>query len=152
MYLSFAIIIPLITSNTVAFHQALAKPGSSRSVVASKLLQAYLDNEYGERVSVDSPTTPTFKADYKKLGLSHPAIFPFGKGRSGPGMENKFILGGKGANLAEMSSIGLSVPPGFTITTECCKHFCEDWNGKLPGKKAIQILFHFNIVNSHFSA
>jgi len=42
------------------------------------------------------------------------------------------LLGGKGANLAEMSRIGLSVPPGFTITTECCKQFCGDWNQKLP--------------------
>ena len=33
------------------------------------------------------------------------------------------LLGGKGANLAEMASIGLPVPPGFTITTEVCSHF-----------------------------
>ena len=33
------------------------------------------------------------------------------------------LLGGKGANLAEMASIGLPVPPGFTITTEVCTHF-----------------------------
>lgn len=37
----------------------------------------------------------------------------------------KQLLGGKGANLAEMSSIGLSVPPGFTITTEACNAFHE---------------------------
>src|SRR5699024_5076963 len=35
------------------------------------------------------------------------------------------LLGGKGANLAEMASIGLPVPPGFTITTEVCTHFTE---------------------------
>ena len=35
----------------------------------------------------------------------------------------KDLLGGKGANLAEMSSLGLPVPPGFTITTEACIHF-----------------------------
>src|SRR5450432_3082910 len=33
------------------------------------------------------------------------------------------LLGGKGANLAEMASLGLPVPPGFTITTEVCSHF-----------------------------
>ncbi len=33
------------------------------------------------------------------------------------------LLGGKGANLAEMTSIGLPVPPGFTITTEVCNHY-----------------------------
>ena len=36
--------------------------------------------------------------------------------------EMKNLLGGKGANLAEMTSIGLPVPPGFTITTEACSH------------------------------
>ena len=35
----------------------------------------------------------------------------------------KNLLGGKGANLAEMSSLGLPVPPGFTITTEVCAHY-----------------------------
>lgn len=42
-------------------------------------------------------------------------------------------LGGKGANLAEMASIGLSVPPGLTISTEACQEYQE--NGKIlpPG-------------------
>ena len=40
----------------------------------------------------------------------------------------KNLLGGKGANLAEMANIGLQVPPGFTITTEVCTEFYA--NGK----------------------
>ncbi|MBC7114457.1 MAG: pyruvate, phosphate dikinase [Archaeoglobi archaeon] len=40
------------------------------------------------------------------------------------------LLGGKGANLAEMAKLGLPVPPGFTITTEVCRYFVK--NGKLP--------------------
>ena len=36
------------------------------------------------------------------------------------------LLGGKGANLAEMSGIGLPVPPGFTITTEVCTYFYDN--------------------------
>eukprot|EP01026_Neomeris_dumetosa_P013917 TRINITY_DN1494_c0_g1_i1.p1 TRINITY_DN1494_c0_g1~~TRINITY_DN1494_c0_g1_i1.p1 ORF type:complete len:992 (+),score=208.61 TRINITY_DN1494_c0_g1_i1:401-2977(+) len=44
----------------------------------------------------------------------------------------KELLGGKGANLAEMCSIGLSVPPGFTITTETCAEYNLN-GGKLPG-------------------
>lgn len=39
--------------------------------------------------------------------------------------EMKYLLGGKGANLAEMTNIGLPVPPGFTITTEACKDYNE---------------------------
>ena len=37
--------------------------------------------------------------------------------------DQKDLLGGKGANLAEMSNLGLPVPPGFTITTEACRAF-----------------------------
>ncbi|MBO2446503.1 pyruvate, phosphate dikinase [Actinomadura barringtoniae] len=42
----------------------------------------------------------------------------------------KDLLGGKGANLAEMTNLGLPVPPGFTITTEACQHYLE--HGTLP--------------------
>lgn len=38
----------------------------------------------------------------------------------------KELLGGKGANLAEMTSIGLPVPRGFTVTTEACNKYYED--------------------------
>ncbi|MBR4125009.1 MAG: pyruvate, phosphate dikinase, partial [Victivallales bacterium] len=41
------------------------------------------------------------------------------------------LLGGKGANLAEMSRLGLPVPAGFTITTECCNDYFAH-NGKFP--------------------
>src|SRR6202008_3735123 len=44
----------------------------------------------------------------------------------------KDLLGGKGANLAEMTNIGLPVPPGFTITTEACLEFLEQ-GGAPPG-------------------
>ncbi len=37
----------------------------------------------------------------------------------------KDLLGGKGANLAEMTNLGLPVPPGFTITTEACRHYLK---------------------------
>ena len=42
----------------------------------------------------------------------------------------KDLLGGKGANLAEMTKLGLPVPPGFTITTEACRVYLHD--GKAP--------------------
>jgi len=51
--------------------------------------------------------------------MSSKWVFRFNEGDKG--MKN--LLGGKGANLAEMTSIGLPVPPGFTITTEVCNHF-----------------------------
>ncbi|KPQ26494.1 MAG: pyruvate, phosphate dikinase, partial [Porphyrobacter sp. HL-46] len=45
---------------------------------------------------------------------------------SDPRQKDKTITGGKGANLAEMASIGLPVPPGFTITTEECVAYLRD--------------------------
>ncbi|OEL22019.1 Pyruvate, phosphate dikinase 2 [Dichanthelium oligosanthes] len=50
-------------------------------------------------------------------------VFHFGKGRSDGNKSMKDLLGGKGANLAEMASIGLSVPPGFTVSTEACRQY-----------------------------
>ena len=50
-------------------------------------------------------------------------VYYFGDGRSDGDGKMKALLGGKGANLAEMTRIGLPVPPGFTITTEVCTHF-----------------------------
>src|SRR3954449_2271354 len=50
-------------------------------------------------------------------------VFSFGGGRADGDASMKNLLGGKGANLAEMSSLGLPVPPGFTISTEACVHY-----------------------------
>jgi pyruvate,orthophosphate dikinase len=47
-------------------------------------------------------------------------VYLFGAGMAEGGADMKALLGGKGANLAEMASLGLPVPPGFTITTEVC--------------------------------
>jgi pyruvate, orthophosphate dikinase len=50
-------------------------------------------------------------------------VYTFGDGRAEGRAGDKELLGGKGANLAEMCSLGLPVPPGFTITTEVCTHY-----------------------------
>ncbi len=55
-------------------------------------------------------------------------VYGFGEGKAEGKAEMKNLLGGKGANLAEMSNLGLPVPPGFTITTEVCTYFYA--NGK----------------------
>jgi pyruvate, orthophosphate dikinase len=52
-------------------------------------------------------------------------IYTFGAGKADGNKEMKSLLGGKGANLAEMALIGLPVPPGFTITTEMCLKYRE---------------------------
>jgi pyruvate,orthophosphate dikinase len=50
-------------------------------------------------------------------------VFTFGDGAAEGRASDRNLLGGKGANLAEMCSLGLPVPPGFTITTEVCNAF-----------------------------
>jgi pyruvate,orthophosphate dikinase len=58
-------------------------------------------------------------------------IYYFGRTKTEGGGKQKQLLGGKGANLAEMTSIGLPVPPGFTITTEVCDLYYKSGR-KLP--------------------
>ena len=54
---------------------------------------------------------------------THRRVFFFGSGKADGRAGMKEILGGKGANLAEMTSIGIPVPPGFTISTDVCAEF-----------------------------
>jgi len=65
-------------------------------------------------------------------------VYSFGGGGADGDARMKNLLGGKGANLAEMSSLGLPVPPGFTVTTEACVHYYA--NGKqYPAELADQV-------------
>lgn len=65
-------------------------------------------------------------------------VYYFGGPKAEGTREMKQLLGGKGANLAEMVNIGIPVPPGFTITTEVCKTF-QETKGVLPGDVRTQI-------------
>ena len=53
-------------------------------------------------------------------------LFSFGDKKTKKILNSKNILGGKGANLAEMARLGLPVPPGFTISTELCAVFYKN--------------------------
>ena len=53
------------------------------------------------------------------------------------GKDEKDLLGGKGANLAEMTRLGLPVPPGFTVTTEACRQYLAD--GAVPPELRVQV-------------
>jgi pyruvate, orthophosphate dikinase len=65
-------------------------------------------------------------------------VYNFGAGEADGRAEMKNLLGGKGANLAEMASIGLPVPPGFTLTTEICTYFYAN-NQTYPGELKDQV-------------
>jgi len=53
-------------------------------------------------------------------------VYYFGNGEADGAAEMKNLLGGKGANLAEMNHLGIPVPPGFTITTDVCTHYYKN--------------------------
>ena len=60
-------------------------------------------------------------------------VYTFGEGSAEGSADMEDLLGSKGANLAEMSAIGLPVPPGFTITTDVCGYY-HSHNGTFPGR------------------
>ncbi|MCW8956772.1 MAG: pyruvate, phosphate dikinase [Gammaproteobacteria bacterium] len=62
------------------------------------------------------------------MNRSEQYVFAFEQGDG----KNKMLLGGKGANLCEMTQIGLNVPPGFTISTQACLTYLEDEEKQLP--------------------
>ncbi|HSN14705.1 MAG TPA: PEP/pyruvate-binding domain-containing protein, partial [Anaeromyxobacteraceae bacterium] len=63
--------------------------------------------------------------------MAQKRIYSFGGGKADGNKDMKELLGGKGAGLAEMSNIGIPVPPGFTITTEVCTSYYTSGK-KLP--------------------
>ena len=71
-------------------------------------------------------------------------VYQFGNKKADGDGSMKALLGGKGANLAEMTRIGLPVPPGFTITTEVCTYF---YANKRTYPAVLQAQMEAGIVN-----
>ncbi|HBK88097.1 MAG TPA: hypothetical protein DDZ56_05575, partial [Cytophagales bacterium] len=82
-----------------------------------------------ETITLDRPATGTPAAKPVKY------VFSF---REGDG-KNKQLLGGKGANLCEMTQIGLNVPPGFVISTEACLSYLATPEKKLPATLMVEV-------------
>ena len=72
-------------------------------------------------------------------------IFRFNNLNSQTSFNSRDILGGKGANLAQMAKLKLPVPPGFTISTEVCEYFYKN-NKKIPKKVIQQTKKEINII------
>jgi pyruvate,orthophosphate dikinase len=66
-------------------------------------------------------------------------VYLFGGGKADGNEKMKNLLGGKGANLAEMCRLGIPVPAGFTVTTECCTAYFEN-NSRLPASLNGQVM------------
>jgi len=103
------------------------------------------------------------KAVKKKAGKKKPAlraksagprekrVFGFGDGRADGHAGMKDLLGGKGANLAEMTRLGIPVPPGFTISTEVCVEF-NRLGARIPRAVKVEIAAAIRRVESEIGA
>src|ERR1035441_8436706 len=78
------------------------------------------------------------KTSGKKATKTEKYVYLFGNSKADGDGKMKPLLGGKGANLAEMTRIGLPVPPGFTITTEVCTHYYDN-NRSYPASLQAEI-------------
>ncbi|HEX4923854.1 MAG TPA: PEP/pyruvate-binding domain-containing protein, partial [Bdellovibrionales bacterium] len=81
----------------------------------------------------------TTNRNQTKTSVSQKSVYFFGGGHTEGNASMKNLLGGKGANLAEMAALNLPVPPGFTITTEVCTAFYEGGQ-KIPKEVEGQVL------------
>jgi pyruvate,orthophosphate dikinase len=81
-------------------------------------------------------------AVYRTRDLTMRYVFDFSEGSA----SQKDLLGGKGANLAEMTNLGLPVPPGFTITTDACRVYLE--TGELPQELSAEVDTHLASLES----
>jgi pyruvate,orthophosphate dikinase len=88
------------------------------------------------RKTVEVHRRSTSKAAAPKKSAKPKYVYYFGDGQADGTGKMKPLLGGKGANLAEMTRIGLPVPPGFTITTEVCSYFYAHNRSYPPQLKA----------------
>ena len=84
----------------------------------------------------------------KQTSVSKKWIYKFSEGNK----DMKNLLGGKGANLAEMKSLGLPVPDGFTITTESCAYFSENktWPKELEKQLQDNLIILEKSMNKKF--
>jgi pyruvate,orthophosphate dikinase len=119
---------------TQAVGRKSAKKAAGKSAKKSAKKKATKKKSSKKRTSKAS--TPKSKTSVSagrrsKSAATHRRVFFFGSGNADGRAGMKEILGGKGANLAEMTSIGIPVPPGFTISTDVCAEF-NNRGQKLP--------------------
>lgn len=83
--------------------------------------------------------------------MSKKLVYNFGDGKAQGDASMKNILGGKGANLAEMSKLGLPVPPGFTIPTEVCNSYYDN-NQNFPKELEAQVKDALRLIEDKIGA
>jgi pyruvate,orthophosphate dikinase len=97
-----------------------AKAGASAGRAGTKGAASARAKAAGKKASRGARGSSGQRSGRRGAGATQRKVFYFGGGRADGDASMKEILGGKGANLAEMTSLGIPVPPGFTISTEVC--------------------------------
>ena len=120
----------LKSSGKAASKKAPAKKVPSKAPVKAKVKAKAAAKKAPAKVAVKKAVkkAPVKKAPVKKAaaaGRKQKYVYTWGAGKADGNGTMKALLGGKGANLAEMTRIGLPVPAGFTITTEVCTYFYD---------------------------
>src|SRR5499427_6272818 len=119
---------PLSKASRVAQKTSRPKAAAGlKKTPARKRLKASSATAAPRTVAKRAARKPSaLKTAAQRAAVKAPAakwVYAFGGGKAEGRSEMRDVLGGKGANLAEMANLGLPVPPGFTITTEVCSHF-----------------------------
>src|SRR5690606_14364831 len=95
-----------------------ARRGHPQRLVPRLLLRR-LPDARTRRLRPAAPRRPA-RGDSRMTASTTPLVYFFGQGRADGSAAMKDVLGGKGAGLAEMTNLGISVPPGFTIASTLC--------------------------------
>jgi pyruvate,orthophosphate dikinase len=113
----------------------MAKRSSARKSAAKKAKSRKAAKKAARK---PAPRKAQAKASGKNIGKAGKWVYAFGGGKAEGRSGMKDLLGGKGANLAEMANLGLPVPPGFTITTGVCTAYYAN-DRKYPKELQAQV-------------
>ena len=113
------------------------------NVIQSYHDELYLDYTLNNTVmNATMPVDSVQEKERKSTTRKVKYVYSFAEGDG----NNKKLLGGKGANLCEMTQIGLNVPPGFVITTEACLEYLASPDRNLPGGLMDEVREHIRRV------
>jgi pyruvate, orthophosphate dikinase len=120
------------------------KPAAKKSVVKNGAVKKSKVHAAGSRAQTASKKKVAKKGASKSKVIPGKMVYAFGKKTEGDA-SMKLLLGGKGANLADMTSIGLPVPPGFTITTDACAAY-NARGRRLPTGLMNEVMMHMELL------
>ena len=125
---------PARVAKKVAAKKPVAKktvakaPVAKKAIVAKTLANKTSANKTSATKAPAKVVAKKVAAKPADLGKAGKWVYSFGGGKSEGKSEMRNLLGGKGANLAEMANLGLPVPPGFTIPTAVCNYYYDNKN------------------------